>query len=150
MLDFLNNLVKTLGKDLGRILVLLLKGADKVVDLATKIFDRKVEKEKQKETDANNGNLQDICDNGTLDDLINHKIILFFSILTVLCSGCISKSPTIDVNLVRNWEGHYMNEKDFHEKTGDLKLEKGESIWVLSNKTLYNILKERNVKQQEQ
>ena len=39
-----------------------------------------------------------------------------------------------------------MNVQDFYERTWDVQLEDGESIWVLSNKTLYNILKERNVK----
>lgn len=150
MLDFLNNLIKTLGKHLGTILELLLKVGDKAVGLATKIFNRKVEKEKQEEINQNNGDLQDTCDNGTLDDLINHKMIPFFAVLSFLCSGCLSNNPRIDVNLVRSWEGHYMTEKDFHEKTDKLKLERGESIWVLSNKTLYNVLKERNVKQQEQ
>ena len=150
MLDLFNNLVKNLGNTLGHVLVLLLKVLDKAVDLVTKIFDRKVEKEKEKETQQNNGNLQDICDNGTLDDLINHKMVPFFAILSLLCFGCTTKNPKIDVNLVRGWEGHYLTEEDFRRKTEGLKLERGESVWVLSNKTLYNILKERNVKQQEQ
>ena len=54
--------------------------------------------------------------------------------------------PKIDVNLVKPWEGHYINVQDFYERTRDIQLDEGESFWLFSNKTLYNILKERNVK----
>lgn len=146
MLELLKNIVQNLGKSLGMVLILMFNSVDKVVNFLKFMVERKDEKDHQEQVDQNNHNLQDICDNGTLEDLINRKIILFALVFSVLISGCVSFGPKIDVNLVRPWEGHYMSVQDFYEKTRDIRLEDGESIWVLSNKTLYNLLKEKNVK----
>lgn len=146
MLELLTEIVKNLGKGLGITLILMFDSIEKVTALISKIFDHKIEKEKKEETDQNNQDLKDICDNGTLEDLISSKIILFSLIFSVLFSGCISMGPKIDVNLVKPWEGHYMSVQDFYEHTRDIQLDEKESIWVFSNMTLYNILKEKNVK----
>ena len=146
MLELLTEIVKNLGKGLGMVLVLMFESIDKVADLVSRIFSHKIEKEKQEEANQNNQNLKDICDNGTLEDLISSKMIFFSLVFSVLFSGCISMGPKIDVNLVKPWEGHYINVQDFYERTRDIQLDEGESFWLFSNKTLYNILKERNVK----
>ena len=59
---------------------------------------------------------------------------------SVLISGC--KSDQIDVLTTKSWEGHYYTVEDFKTKTNDIKLDKKESIWVLSNQSLYYILKQ--------
>ena len=146
MLELLKNLVGNLGKSIGIVLVLLFTSVDKVVDFLKFMVKRKDQKEKQEEIDQHNQDLQDICDNGTLTDLINRKILFFALIFSVLLQGCFSLGPKIDVNTTRPWEGHYMNVQDFLEKTRDIQLEDNESIWVLSNRTLYTLLKEKNGK----
>lgn len=120
MLELLTEIVKNLGKGLGMVLVLMFESIDKVADLVSRIFSHKIEKEKQEEANQNNQNLKDICDNGTLEDLISSKMVFFSLVFSVLFSGCISMGPKIDVNLVKPWEGHYMNVQDFYERTRDI------------------------------
>ncbi len=70
----------------------------------------------------------------------------FFVISMVNFGGCalIEKNP--EVCPTEPWEGHYMTEGDFRRGTADIRLEKGESVWVLSNRTLKRVLK--NVQKQ--
>jgi hypothetical protein len=70
----------------------------------------------------------------------------FFVISMVNFGGCalIEKNP--EVCPTESWEGHYMTEADFRRGTADIRLEKGESVWVLSNRTLKRVLK--NVQKQ--
>ena len=68
-----------------------------------------------------------------------------FAIAMILASGCISVNyePTIEV--VKPYEGHYMTTNDFYKATSNMQLEEGESVWVLSSRTLKRVLK--NVKE---
>ena len=59
----------------------------------------------------------------------------------LLFAGCISQ-PKIEAT--QSWENHYFTIEEFRAGTENMKLEKGESIWVLSNKTLKKTL--QNVK----
>jgi hypothetical protein len=71
-----------------------------------------------------------------------NKIISFLIILISLC-GCISYEPKVET--IKTWENHYFTTNDFYKATENIKLEKGESIWVLSNSTLSRLL--RNIKE---
>jgi hypothetical protein len=87
--------------------------------------------------------IDDVCDNGSLNDLFNlkDKIISIICIINIfLCSGCFSINP--EVKTVKSWENHYMTVEDFQNKTKDIKLEQGESIWVLSNSSLSRLIKD--------
>ena len=57
-----------------------------------------------------------------------------------LVSGCINTKQDITVQTVKTWEGHYFSVQHMIDKTKDMELEKGETIWVLSNNTLYRLL----------
>jgi hypothetical protein len=109
----------------------------------SKKHDYKVEKEKKEEMKKDFETIDDVCNNGTMDDLFNldDKIVksLIFICIFIL-TGCINTTPNI--HTTKNWENHYMNVEDFHNKTKDIKLEKGESIWVLSNSSLSRLLKD--------
>ena len=70
---------------------------------------------------------------------------LFFIVLTAAVPGCISLTVEPKIETTRPWEGHYMNAKDFSDAVRDVRLEEGESVWVLSNRTLSRVLK--NVKE---
>lgn len=64
---------------------------------------------------------------------------VFLAILLFL-SGCISIKTGPVVETVRPWEGHYYTTNDFNKATQTIELNEGESIWVLSNRTLTRLL----------
>lgn len=64
------------------------------------------------------------------------KTLLIISL--TLLSGCLT---TISVDPIKSWEGNYKSTNDFYNATADISLSEGESIWVLSNKTLNRVLK---------
>lgn len=45
------------------------------------------------------------------------------------------------MQVTKPWENHYMTAEEFKAGTAGLQLEEGESVWVLSNKTLSRLLK---------
>ena len=114
-----------------------------VVDKALTCIENKQIRKENKEIDKSNKELKDICDKGTLEDLVNFtkKTLLILIIPSILISGC--KSDQIEVLTTKTWEGHYYTVEDFKTKTTDIKLDKKESIWVLSNQSLYYILKQQ-------
>lgn len=70
--------------------------------------------------------------------------ISILTIMICILSGCTTIQPTIQVT--KQWEGHYKSEKEFYNSTKDIKLEKNESIWVLSNRTLIRVLNNNEIK----
>lgn len=113
-----------------------------ITGFAEHFLDHKEEKDKKKEIKQKEKEIKDICDNGTLENLFdlkkfNKSLILVLS--CILFPGCISQN-NIEVSTTKQWEGHYFSEKDFYQATRDIQLQKGESIWVLSNKSLNRVL----------
>lgn len=66
------------------------------------------------------------------------KKILF--ILTAFLVGCINANQPI-VETTKPWENHYYTVEEFQNGTKDISLDNGESIWVISNRTLSRVLK---------
>ncbi len=56
----------------------------------------------------------------------------------LLLTGC---THTMQVNTVKHWEGHFMNTNSFYKATQNIQLGTNETIWVLSDRTLNNVLK---------
>ena len=69
---------------------------------------------------------------------------IYAMMLASMLSGCMSKAPV--VQSTKPWENHYMDTASFYEGTKDIKLNEGESIWVLSNKTLARLLNNAGAK----
>lgn len=63
----------------------------------------------------------------------------FFLTFSLLFLGCSTYEPKVETT--KRWENHYFTTNDFYKATSDITLEKGESIWVLSNSTLSRLLK---------
>jgi len=61
--------------------------------------------------------------------------IAFFVPLTF--SGCVQYP---EVYVVRQWEGHYMNTNELYRAMQNMNLKKGESVWVLSNRSLLRVI----------
>ena len=82
----------------------------KLLNVVDKVFihlENKDIKKENKEIDKSNKELKDICDKGTLEDLVNFtkKSFMILIIPSILISGC--KSDHIDVLTTKSWEGHY-------------------------------------------
>ena len=61
-------------------------------------------------------------------------------ILMASSAGCITaKEPVVETT--KPWENQYYSVEQFQNGTKDMKLEKGESVWVISNRTLSRVLK---------
>jgi hypothetical protein len=104
-------------------------------------YQKKKEENEQKMKDFKT--IDDVCDNGSIDDLFDLKnkvvkIILISSMFAI--SGCINFHP--EVKTTKPWENHYKTVEEFQNGTKDMQLEKGESIWVLSNSSLSRLLKD--------
>lgn len=65
------------------------------------------------------------------------KKILFFIIVASCLFGC----KSIELPTTEPWEGRYSSVEEFKEKTRNIELRSGQSIWVVSNGTMYRILK---------
>jgi hypothetical protein len=70
---------------------------------------------------------------------------LIVVMLIAALPGCISFTVEPKVETTKPWEGHFMSTNDFHRAVGGIELQEGESVWVLSNRTLSRVLK--NVKE---
>lgn len=66
----------------------------------------------------------------------------FVAFALLLLCGCIGQQ--ISIEATKSWENHYFSVEEFKAGTESIQLEKGETIWVLSNKTLKRTLE--NVK----
>ena len=63
------------------------------------------------------------------------KYIALISLIFI--AGCFSQ---LKIEATQSWENHYFTIEEFRAGTENMKLEKGESVWVLSNKTLKKTL----------
>lgn len=84
-----------------------------------------------------------MANRGTLDDLLDLKRTanaLAAAFVLAGVAGCSSPVVEVDFQASRSWEGHYFEVGDFYEATRSVSLERGESIWVLSNRTLERVL----------
>jgi hypothetical protein len=69
------------------------------------------------------------------------KKLALVSFIAVVLTGCFSVGHTVVIESAKPYEGHYMTVDDFRKGTETIQLQKGESIWVLSNSTLKRLLK---------
>ena len=130
--------ISGLGSKIGQFLLDIASFAKNVIKFLQYLADKKEKKEKIKREIKKNNEIQDICNNGTLDDLLRKFNKISILALCLVIAGCqMSNEPIITTNV---WEGHYKDETSFYKATRDIQLKKGESIWVLSNRTLSQLL----------
>lgn len=65
------------------------------------------------------------------------KNFIYMAIFASLLAGCTS----VEVPVVEPWEGRYSTVEEFKEKTEGIELKSGQQIWVISNGTMYRLLK---------
>lgn len=150
-MNLISKIIDYIGKDLGSILVRVI-GAAKIVFgylehrltykevKEAKKEAEKAAKEEKKLIEKEQKSIKDICDKGSLDDLLNKFLKTSVIVLASLSIAGCATGVDLEVTTTRQWEGHYFTEKDFYKATRELDLQKNESIWVLSNATLNKIL----------
>lgn len=141
MIDKILGIVKDLGIKSLQTLISAIKTISVYLLLKQQKSD---EKQLKKEEKAKNDEIDDVCDNGSVSDLIDlckksFKSVVFIVSITCIC-GCATTEP--EIMATKQWENHYKSTKDFYKGTENIKLEKGESIWVLSNSTLSRMIKD--------
>ena len=127
MKNVLLKVLEVVGKDLSK---LLMKALDAVKEVFSFLKHRQEYKEEKE--------IEKICDKGSLDDLLEKFTRVTAIALVLFLHGC--ATTQLEVTTTRQWEGHYFTAREFHEATSQIDLQKDESIWVLSNKTLNKIL----------
>lgn len=130
IINFLKNISLN---NIVNILISICSSVDSIFTYLLKRQKNKEKQEKEKKIDNYNKELEDTCNNGTLEQLL--KIFSFMFTIGIL-NGCYS----IELKTTNDWEGHYFTVQEFNERTKNIKLDKKESIWVLSNDTLYKLL----------
>ena len=79
-----------------------------------------------------------------MEDLLDLKSkvgVLVLAAGLLSAGGCVSEK--IELTPTRQWEGHFMKQQDAQNAIWKCRLEKGESIWILSNATLKRVLLEK-------
>ena len=135
------NILKNFGKEVFALLTSLCDAINSLTKYLFKRTEMKQEKEKNKEKEKHIKEIEDVVDNGSIEDLLDLKKVntIFFIFALFAMSGCTNMTqPSIQVT--KPWEGHYKNTNDFYTATKEIQLEKNESIWVLSNRTLKRVL----------
>ena len=102
------------------------------------------QKAAQKEKQSLEKKLDDACDRGTLKDLLDataeygSKTVKTVAVagMLLLC-GC----ETLNITAAKPYEGRYSTPDAAAKALEGQKLEKGESIWILTNTTLKTLLK---------
>lgn len=141
MWDFLSKLV---SNGILKVIIPLCSTIKCVFSYLNKKEDIKKEKEIKENEKEECKTIDDICNKGTIEDLINlgdkmkNSFLLLIGLLSL--NGCINTSPVVQTT--NSWEQHYMTTNDFYKGTQNIQLKKGETIWVLSNTTLSKILKD--------
>ena len=64
---------------------------------------------------------------------------IFVILTTITLIGCATPQPVVET--AKPWENHYYTVQQFKDGTQNISLENGESIWVISNRTLSRVLK---------
>lgn len=69
------------------------------------------------------------------------KKLVALAIFSMLCSGCFSAKPhALSINAVYPFEGRYDSSTEIKIDGSKAEVRKEDSIWLLSNHTLYNLL----------
>ena len=68
------------------------------------------------------------------------KKTIFAALLAIACAGCFSTRNQLNVSTVYPFEGRYGSEVAVTIDGKQAEIKEGDSIWILSNHTVYNLL----------
>lgn len=139
-----NFLAKLISNGILKIIIPLCSTVKAVLMYLNRQKEENAIKKKKEDLEKDCNTIDDVCNNGTIDDLLNigdkmTKVIILL-IGGIVFNGCVNITPSVQTT--NYWEKHYMTTNDFYKGTQNIHLKEGESIWVLSNTTLSNLLKD--------
>lgn len=101
----------------------------------------KEEREEEKRQKDFEERASEVAQHGTVADLLDLKRAAPVVVAAcLLAAGCATEQIHVDFQGTRAWEGRYEKPENFYRATRAVSLERGESIWVLSSRTLERVL----------
>ena len=83
-----------------------------------------------------------VATSGSVSDLLDlPRSACLAIVMCLVLAGCSTK-PSVDVYTAKPWEGRYSTPVEFYRATRSVELDRGESVWVLSSRTLERVLVE--------
>ena len=143
MKKIVQKIASMFGSQLGKVVYAVADAVKTAFMYFTKKLAHVQKKDETQQKRRNMKTIDDICDNGSLDDLLDIASKTFILLLSVAAfgTGCMTRN-VIELQPTRVWEGHYFTKQQFVDATQSIELKDGESVWVLSNHTLSRVLKE--------
>lgn len=144
MIQLVKDIVFKLGDKLADVLIGLTAAARAFFQYKNRKLDEKNRKEAEAKQEKKQTELEKAVDSGTLVDLLDavrkNSVKTAVAAFMLVSCGCISRN--IEIQPTNAWEGRYSDRETALEALCGCRLERGQSIWILSNRTLKRVLLE--------
>lgn len=144
MIQLVKDIVFKLGDKLADVLIGLTAAARAFFQYKNRKLDEKNRKEAEAKQEKKQTELEKAMDSGTLVDLLDavrkNSVKTAVAAFMLVSCGCISRN--IEIQPTNAWEGRYSDRETALEALRGCRLERGQSIWILSNHTLKRVLLE--------
>lgn len=144
MIQLVKDIVFKLGDKLADVLIGLTAAARAFFQYKNRKLDEKNRKEAEAKQEKKQTELEKAVDSGTLVDLLDavrkNSVKTAVAAFMLVSYGCISRN--IEIQPTNAWEGRYSDRETALEALRGCRLERGQSIWILSNRTLKRVLLE--------
>lgn len=144
MIQLVKDIVFKLGDKLADVLIGLTAAARAFFQYKNRKLDEKNRKEAEAKQEKKQTELEKAVDSGTLVDLLDavrkNSVKTAVAAFMLVSCGCISRN--IEIQPTNAWEGRYSDRETALEALRSCRLERGQSIWILSNRTLKRVLLE--------
>lgn len=144
MIQLVKDIVFKLGDKLADVLIGLTAAARAFFQYKNRKLDEKNRKEAEAKQEKKQTELEKAVDSGTLVDLLDavrkNSVKTAVAAFMLVSCGCISRN--IEIQPTNAWEGRYSDRETALEALRGCRLERGQSIWILSNRTLKRVLLE--------
>lgn len=144
MIQLVKDIVFKLGDKLADVLIGLTAAVRAFFQYKNRKLDEMNRKEAETKKEKKQAELEKAVDSGTLVDLLDavrkNSVKTAVAAFMLVSCGCISRN--IEIQPTNAWEGRYSDRETALEALRGCRLERGQSIWILSNRTLKRVLLE--------
>lgn len=144
MIQLVKDIVFKLGDKLADVLIGLTAAVRAFFQYKNRKLDEKNRKEAEARKEKKQTELEKAVDSGTLGDLLDavrkNSVKTAVAAFILVSCGCVSQN--IEIQPTNAWEGRYSDCETALEALRGCRLERGQSIWILSNRTLKRVLLE--------
>ena len=142
MIQLVKDIVFKLGDKLADVLIGLTAAVRTFFQYKNRKLDEKNRKESEAKKEKKQTELEKAVDSGTLGDLLDavrkNSAKAVMAAFMLFSYGCVSRN--IEIQPTNTWEGRYSDCETALEALRGCRLERGQSIWILSNRTLKRVL----------